>query len=943
MNDLDYLKQIEKILCFKFNCVFFDKLETNKKLHSYSIDLKQNITGIALENSALWLLPLSVFSNFKHLKKLKLKCSILTNISFLKKLKNLTYLDLSENNLTDISHLKDLKNLTYLDLSENNLTDISHLKDLKNLSYLDLSENNLTDISHLKDLKNFSYLDLSINKLTDISHLKDLKNLSNLDLSSNQLTDISVLKELKNLSSLYLSSNQLTDISVLKELKNLSSLDLSHNQLTDIAVLKELKNLSSLYLSYNQLTNISVLKELKNLSNLDLSYNNLTDISHLKDLKNLSTLELSSNNLTDISHLKDLKKLSSLNLINNKLTDISHLKELKNLSYLNLSNNNLTDISCLKELNNLSYLNLNDNKLTNISHLKHLKNLSTLELSDNKLSDISVLKELKSLISLDLNNNPIKEPDKDIITQCPTRTKKYFEDIEKDKEEIYEAKILILGERGAGKTTLFKKLQKPTLKLPSTKSTLGIDVIKNRKFSHPTKKDTQITTTIWDFGGHTIQYHLHKYSITRDALYIIVADYRRADTDWDYWFNTISLLTRNKAQDNLPKVLVVLNLNKSYDENANFSGIEKSIEKFNERLLDIEKIDIDFSVNNYKWDFLQEKIKEKLAKLPIIPKTFPKIWQYKKLKENLEKEKKNYISKSEFYALCPEGLDKEEDRLEALDYFNRTGNLIHFPDDLALSNVIFLQPNWITKALYASLNSGNENMKKGFFEKKWIFDFWQKQTEEKYQEPDCNYLLNLMLKDKLNIAYEVEKEKYIVPMLLPFDPPDKYNWNYKSNISIKIEYGFIPSPIILDLIVRIHNMIDNKWVWSEGVILKDQDSDATALIVQENKNLLKINIANGNLEDKKNLLHTIQKEITTIHKKLYGLEIDYKELVKCNCGQCQDSEKPHYFDIKTIKHFIKNLNKQDIQCFKSGEQISIRNLIGITYKKKSIIKKLGIT
>ncbi len=660
--------------------------------------------------------------------------------------------------------------------------------------------------------------------------------------------------------------------------------------------------------------------------------------------QNVTELYLRDFDLTNISFLKELKNLSSLYLSNNKLTDISVLKELKNLSSLDLSDNKLTDISALEKLNKLTSLDLSDNKLANISALKKLNDLTRLDLSDNKLTDISALKYLKNISYLNLAKNPIKEPNEDIIALGPRQIREYFESEEKErKNNLYEAKIVILGERKAGKTTLFKKLQKSKELLPKTESTLGVDVIKNYKFTHPTKKNTQITTTIWDFDGNTIQYHLHKYFITKDALYIIVADYRKTDINWDYWFNIINSLKKKDEDDTLPKVLVVLNFYEHYDSN-NALKTNKNRKKFNKHLLDIEKIEVDFSKNDNKWCKLQKIIVENLITLPIVLEKFSQKLQWKELKEKLAKEKKNYISKKQFYSLCPKGLDDEKDKLRALDYFNKTGNLIHFPDDLALSNIIFLQPNWIAKALYASLSSGNENMGKGFLGKKWIFDFWQKQTEEKYQEPDCNYLLNLMLKDKLNIAYEVEEEKYMVPILLPCAPPkEKYEWNFKDNISIRIkyeEYKSISSIIITNLIVRMYDIIYNNLVWREGIILKNKDSDATALIIQENEHLLSINIANGSLNAQKELLYKIQNEIKTIHKKLYHSEIDYKESVKCNCHKCNKNSSEHsYIEMKKIKHLSEKCNKQHIQCPKFGDPVSITNLIGTVYKQKKIEEK----
>jgi len=47
---------------------------------------------------------------------------------------------------------------------------------------------------------------------------------------------------------------------------------------------------------------------------------------------------------------------------------------------------------------------------------------------------------------------------------------------------------------------------------------------------------------------------------------------------------------------------------------------------------------------------------------------------------------------------------------------------IHFKNDL--SQLIFLNPNWITCGLYAALSDKNAKLEKGYFCKQWIFAFW---------------------------------------------------------------------------------------------------------------------------------------------------------------------------------------------------------------------------
>lgn len=165
---------------------------------------------------------------------------------------------------------------------------------------------------------------------------------------------------------------------------------------------------------------------------------------------------------------------------------------------------------------------MRDNQVNDISSLKDLKNLTELDLSWNQVSDISPLKELIKLGCLNLSGNPIEElpvwitefnmefkwatgfrelflaltsmgengyitytsgtlktPPPEIVKQGKEAVRNYFEQIkEQGKDKIYEAKLMIVGEPGSGKTTLMNMLFDKDFPVPNDeqKATPGIEV-----------------------------------------------------------------------------------------------------------------------------------------------------------------------------------------------------------------------------------------------------------------------------------------------------------------------------------------------------------------------------------------------------------------------------------------------------------------------------------
>jgi len=90
---------------------------------------------------------------------------------------------------------------------------------------------------------------------------------------------------------------------------------------------------------------------------------------------------------------------------------------------------------------------------------------------------------------------------------------------------INEARVILLGEKGSGKTSLATKLLNPDNELPKKEeSTEGVNVI---NWPFPTiDGQTTINTRIWDFAGHVITHAAHKFFMAERCVYVIVYDGR---------------------------------------------------------------------------------------------------------------------------------------------------------------------------------------------------------------------------------------------------------------------------------------------------------------------------------------------------------------------------------------------------------------------------------
>ncbi len=629
------------------------------------------------------------------------------------------------------------------------------------------------------------------------------------------------------------------------------------------------------------------------------------------------------NKLTEIP--EEVFKLINLKVLKLNYNKISHLPEslgnLTNLNELYLSGNQLTSLpEFLGNLTNLNELYLSENQLTSLPEsLGNLTNLNKLNLSGNQLTSLpESLGNLTNLNNLSLGGNRLKQPPLEIATKGVQSIKEYFEQLStEEKDYIYEAKLLIVGEGGAGKTTLAKKIQNPEYKLRESEPlTEGIDVIK-WSFTLP-DKEREFKVNIWDFGGQEIYHATHQFFLTKRSLYILVADTRKEDTDFYYWLNIVELLS-----DNSP-LLIIKNEKEDRQKEINETALRGRFTNLKETLA------TNLKTNRGLRDVITN-IQDYIKKLPHIGQTLPKTWV--KVRQALENDTRNYISLQEYFDICQaNGFTRLEDKLQLSGYLHDLGVCIHFQDeeDSLLYRTVILKPEWGTDAVYKVLNNKEVINNKGHFTRKDLKNIWQ---DEKYASMRGE-LLELM--KKFQLCYEVpeSKDTLIAPQLLSDNQPE-YDWDESHNLILRYAYlDFMPKGIITHFIVIMHQYIEQQeYVWKTGVIL-NKDNTRAEVIENYGKREIKIRIFGSY---KRELLNMITYELNKIHHSYKRLK--YSKLIPCNCSTCKDSQSPHFYDFDMLRNFIAD-KQYKIQCQKSYQMVNALGLIDdILDLKKSIYQE----
>lgn len=709
---------------------------------------------------------------------------------------------------------------------------------------------------------------------SDLSPLSGLKKLKQLNCSYTQVTDLSPLSGLKNLQILSCSSTLVSDLSPLSKLENLQILSSFSTPITDLSPLSGLKDLQILSCSSTQVSSLSPLAELKNLRQLFCYSTQITDLSPLAMQENLEVLYCANTLIQELSPLAGLKNLKQLYCFNTKIKDLSPLSELENLQLLNCGTTQVTDLFPI---------------------LPFIKN------------GIKITwKNGASKGTFDFKDCPLTNPPPEIVKQGNKAILNYFRERERSGiERVLEAKMLILGEGGAGKTSLLRRLKDQPLP-GETDSTHGIDI---QNYSFQTKRGETFKINIWDFGGQEIYHATHQFFLTKRSLYILVTDVRKQDTDFNYWLQLIELLAGDSP------VIIFQNEKGGRTKEINRQGL---LARFGENIRKFEAFDL--KENDSGFERLRREIEHQVQQLTHVQQELPKTWaRVRRDVETLKIENKSFITDREFFEICGQHEVEGEGAIFLSAYLHDLGVFLHFQDDPILKRWVFLENEWVTTGVYTILDNPLIISQKGRFKKSVAAGIWS----EKHYRHMYDELLQLML--KFELCYRIpdlpDEAEYLAPQLLGANQPT-LDWNETGNLQLQYQYEFMPKGLLSRLIVRLHRYIrdtENE-AWRTGVVLHHQNTKAKLEETYGTRNLhLRVNGPQA-----KELLTIIAEEIDRLNGTFPSLRVQKR--VPCICSECRKSEDPYFHTYEKIQR-ARERGRPTVECERSFEDVDVLRLI----------------
>ena len=419
--------------------------------------------------------------------------------------------------------------------------------------------------------------------------------------------------------------------------------------------------------------------------------------------------------------------------------------------------------------------------------------------------------------------------------------------------DLNEAKILLVGQGGVGKTSIVKRLTGSDFDLTESK-TEGIRI-------QPlllSVKEKSYKLNIWDFGGQEIMHATHQFFLTERSLYILVIDNRLGEREngLEYWLKIIESFGGDSP------VIVVGNKIDQHQLDIDKRGLKAKYKT-------ITAIVETSCKTGQGLDDLRNVLTETVIKLPHIHSKISPSWL--SVRSKIEESNESYINFSKFQNICTNaGVINSEEQLTLLSFLHDLGIVFHYKDDPRLEDTNILNPNWVTNGVYDILNSRLLAKSKGILHVNQLHQILNK-TE--YPPNKHFFIIDIMRKFELCFELEGSNEtQYLIPELLPKEEPTTKDLN--GAISLEYHYNILPRSIISRFIVRMHPFIHKNIYWRNGVVLKYSDNIAFVKADIEDR-IIYIRVS-GNEDSRREFLSKLQFQIESIHKTIPRLEVKTK-------------------------------------------------------------------
>ncbi len=498
----------------------------------------------------------------------------------------------------------------------------------------------------------------------------------------------------------------------------------------------------------------------------------------------------------------------------------------------------------------------------------NLTGLTGLSLFDNQFTALpESLRGLKTLTELYLHgNDPLGIPPevlgptwREVVSgkspAKPADILDYYFRIRAARRPLNEAKLILVGRGGVGKTSLVNRLLFNRFD-KDEKKTEGIR-ISGWKLRLRGSEDVRLN--LWDFGGQEIMHATHQFFLTQRSLYLLVLEGRQGaeDADAEYWLKLIESFGA-ESEDEVSPVIVVLNKSAENPFDLNRRALRQKYPF----IRDFIATDC---AEGAGMNELRTAIDRETDQLKHLRAAFPASWftvkdALSKLTEG--RVRKSFLTFDEYRALCAEHGEKDHGAQDSLaTHLHNLGIALNYKDDPRLRDMHVLNPHWVTNGIYKILNSPLLNRQNGEIR---LGDAAQILNPPEYPRNMHRFLFDLMKKFQLCFSYPDDDTHYLIPELLDKQEADEAaQFNPTECLNFEYRYPILPEGLLPRFIVRTHGLSTGLPRWRTGVILAFEGNRALVKAdVQDKRVFIAVS---GPAAGRRRLLAVIRSNFDGIH------------------------------------------------------------------------------
>jgi len=425
--------------------------------------------------------------------------------------------------------------------------------------------------------------------------------------------------------------------------------------------------------------------------------------------------------------------------------------------------------------------------------------------------------------------NALSSLDHETLTSSPKEAYDYLIGVQKEYTLLCEAKITLLGNGGAGKTSLREHWMSDGKPVKNAHSTQGVEI-------HDAKIEVGGDTYqlhFWDFGGQKTYHPFHTLFFSPKSIYIVLLD-ALTESKPDEWLHYISTFAENS-----PTILVINKVDERPRCDINASSYFQSHTNIYPQIFKLSCQHPEKSITPLPE--LQNAIKEViLNSIGDYRVRWPKSWVSvrEKVLGLYRTEHMDFLTPGVFQRICHEYDIDKESQDSILLHLNRLGVALTFRNQYKVELSHVLNPNWVCDGIYKVLDADVrlDGIALPYSEFKRVLA-----SDKRFCDDSSVINLLEIMKDRALCSDIQGTQNVFLPAILPeerpLEVPATETWN-----TIRFTFDFLPPALVHQLMVigwKNINEATKPIAWRHGAVMWFEGVQA---VLEEGQNTLNIHI-----------------------------------------------------------------------------------------------------